>query len=96
LADKEVERLATLFMFFVYAIYNQKYKKVYIGQTEDIDTRLRAHNTKEFKSSYTARFDGEWKLIYKESLPSRNEAIRREKQLKSYQGRMFLKQYIPQ
>jgi len=82
-------------MFYIYAIYNQKHDKIYIGQTKDLDTRIEAHRNKTFNNSYTSRFDGEWKLIYKESVSTRHEALLREKQLKTYRGREFVKSFIP-
>jgi len=82
-------------MYYVYALYNRKHNKIYIGQSEDLDLRIILHNNKRFKKSYTARFDGEWILIYKEEVTDRNTALTREKQLKSYQGRQFIKKYIP-
>lgn len=80
-------------MFWVYVIYNPQVKKIYIGQTYDIDKRLLEHNNHTF-SGYTSRFKGEWELIYKESVASRSEALIREKQLKSYRGRESLRKYI--
>jgi putative endonuclease len=82
-------------MYFVYAIYNTKFNKIYIGQTENLEERLRLHKEKTFKNSYTSRFDGEWILIYKEEAENRRYALNREKQLKSFRGRESLKQYIP-
>lgn len=82
-------------MYFVYAIYNSKYNKIYIGQTDDLDKRIALHNNKMFRQSYTARFDGKWILIYKECVDNRNLALKREKQLKSYRGREFVRQFIP-
>ncbi|PIP87469.1 endonuclease [Candidatus Campbellbacteria bacterium CG22_combo_CG10-13_8_21_14_all_36_13] len=82
-------------MFIVYAIYNQKHNKIYIGQTKDIEDRLDLHKSKVFHKSYTSRFDGQWKLIYKEQVPDRQTALRREKELKSFRGREFIKKYIP-
>jgi len=82
-------------MFVVYAIYNKKHDKFYIGQAQDLEKRLMLHNSKTFKKSYTAQYDGYWELIYKESLPDRTAALKREKQLKSYRGRQYIKQYIP-
>ena len=89
----EVERPTE--MYFVYAIYNKDRGKVYVGQTQDLEERLRLHNSKEFKHSYTARLGGSWILIYKEELPTREAALKREKQLKSYRGREFVKTHIP-
>jgi putative endonuclease len=81
-------------MFYVYGIYNKKHDKIYIGQTENLEQRIILHNNREFKNSYTSRFDGEWILVYKEELASRREVLVREKQLKSYRGREFIKNLI--
>lgn len=81
--------------YYVYAIYNLDHCKTYIGETNDLDERLKAHNEHRFEGSYTSRFDGIWKLIYKEECINRVEARKREKQLKSYRGRQFIKQFIP-
>jgi putative endonuclease len=78
-------------MYSVYAILNQKHNKIYIGQTQDLTNRMELHKEKVFSNSYTARFDGEWELIYSETFETRKEALIREKQLKSYQGRQFIK-----
>jgi putative endonuclease len=79
----------------VYALYNSDAQKVYVGQTADLERRLIEHNQKSDKSSYTSRFDGEWQLIYKEAVGSIQEALGREKYLKSYRGRAFIKSHIP-
>ncbi len=86
---------AKCLMFYVYAIYNRKHNKIYIGQTNDLISRLELHNNGKFKGSYTARFDGIWESIYNEEVEDRKAALVREKQLKTYKGRQFLKQYIP-
>jgi putative endonuclease len=81
-------------MYFVYAVYNEKHNKIYVGQTKNLDQRIRLHNDKSFKQSYTARFDGSWELVYKEEAANRTEALRREKELKSHQGRDFVRSLI--
>lgn len=81
-------------MYFVYVIYNKDSDKFYIGQTRNIRERLDLHNKGTF-SGYTSRFQGKWELIYKESAATRSEALKREKQLKSFRGREFIKQHIP-
>lgn len=81
-------------MYTVYAIYNKEAKKFYIGQTVNLEARLEQHNRKMFKG-YTSRFDGLWNLIYSEEANSRIEATKREKQLKSFRGREFIKKRIP-
>jgi len=82
-------------MYWIYALYNKEKNKIYIGQTDDLNERLSAHKDGRFKRSFTAKNRGEWELIYTEEVSDRVEALRREKQLKSYQGRVFVKSHIP-
>lgn len=82
-------------MFTVYALFNKENNRIYIGQTINLEARLNAHREKLFRKSFTAKTKGEWFLIYKESVQTRIEAIKREKQLKSYRGREFVKGFIP-
>lgn len=81
-------------MYYVYAIYNAFARKFYIGQTQDLLERLRLHNDKSFKG-FTSRFNGKWSIIFSEKCKSRKDALVREKQLKSYRGREFIKNHIP-
>ena len=81
-------------MLFVYAIYNSISKKIYIGQTNNLERRLKEHNLKK-GTHFTAKTKGTWTVIYKEDVLDRKNALIREKQLKSYRGRKFIKQYIP-
>ena len=83
-------------MYCVYAIYNKNHGKIYIGQTIDLGKRIVEHN--DFNNSnhaYTKRFDGLWNVIYTETVKTRKDALVREKQLKSYRGRQFIKSFIP-
>ncbi|MDO8569538.1 MAG: GIY-YIG nuclease family protein [bacterium] len=81
-------------MYYVYVIYNRIFNKIYIGQTQDLDLRMSNHNNKIFKNSYTSRFDGIWELVYKEVCTGREKALKREKQLKSFRGREFVRSKI--
>jgi len=81
--------------YIVYVLVNSKNDKQYIGQTVDLDKRLNRHNglLKSKQTSYTSKNNGGgvWEVKYKEVFKSRKEAIIREKELKSYQGRQFIK-----
>ncbi len=80
-------------MFFTYVIRNESKKKIYIGQTNDWEKRLKRHNGElpSKKSSYTSINNGEWKIVHLEEYNTRSEAIKREKYLKSHRGRDWLK-----
>lgn len=82
-------------MYFIYALYNRKHDKIYIGQTEDLVKRIEMHN-EHVLNGYTSRFDGKWALIYKEEAEDRKAALIRERQLKSFRGREFIKKHIPE
>jgi putative endonuclease len=74
-------------MIFVYVIKSQKNKFRYTGITENLDRRLTEHNSgKNDSTSFYKPFD----LIYTEKYKDYKEARRREKFLKSGQGRKFL------
>ncbi len=67
---------------------------MYIGQTKNLSARLMLHNNKEFKKGYTTKFAGNWEIIYSEEKETRQEALKREKQLKSFRGREFIKNLV--
>ena len=78
-------------MFTVYAIYSKSIDRIYIGQTSDLELRLRNH--REFNKGFTARAN-DWEVIHTEEVESRREALKREKQLKTSAGRRFLRSKI--
>jgi len=81
-------------MYYVYGLYSPGYRKIYIGFTSDLEKRLYLHNN-PINSGYTSRYKP-WILIYSEEQPDKRLAMLREKQLKSAQGRLFIKTHIPQ
>lgn len=80
-------------MFYVYAVQNEQTGKIYIGQTADLERRLKRHNQElsTKKSSFTTKHLGNWKYIYIEECNDRPSALLREKQLKTAKGRGFIK-----
>jgi len=49
------------------------------------------NNPQNIRHRYTRSFTGVWTLVYSEQQTSRQDALKREKQLKSYQGRLFIR-----
>ncbi len=78
-------------MFFVYVLYSLKYDRTYTGMTIDIERRLKEHNNHQNKST---KAYAPWILIYQEEFKTRAEARKKEKYLKSGNGREFLKTVI--
>jgi putative endonuclease len=69
-------------MYYVYAIYSELYDKIYIGYTSDLEARLAAHNHPKNKG-WTRRYQP-WRLVYTEEHPTKQSAIRRERELKGH------------
>jgi len=82
-------------VYITYAVQNNK-NKIYIGQTNNLEKRLKRHNKKlsNKKTSFTSINKGNWRVAYQEIFKTRIDAIHREKELKSYQGRKFLKELL--
>jgi len=78
-------------MFYVYVLYSSKFEKIYIGQTDNITIRLQKHNSGYVKSTKTYI---PWQIIHCETFSSRSEAMQREKELKSHQGRNFIRNQL--
>ncbi len=81
-------------MFTVYAIHNSDADKIYIGQTQNLEERLQMRNLHLIPKAYTARYPGFWTLVYFEVHDSREKALERERQLKSFRGREFVRKHI--
>jgi putative endonuclease len=75
--------------YIVYILRSKRNKKRYVGQTADLENRLREHNGGESRSTKAGR---PWVLEYKEEFATRSEAIRRERFLKSPAGWKELKE----
>jgi putative endonuclease len=82
--------------YFVYVVRSLTSGKIYIGQTNNIEERLLRHNRvlPSKTRSYTYKNQGPWELVYNEELKTRNEALKREKELKSFKGREFIKKKL--
>jgi putative endonuclease len=79
--------------YHIYALRSLKNNKRYIGYTEkDPAIRLVEHNSGTNKWT---RQNKPFILVYKEKFNNKTEAIRRERFLKSGQGRKLLDTIIP-
>ena len=81
--------------FITYVLKNNQTGKIYIGQTSNLKNRIDRHNglliNKSSSFTYKNKGEGKWILIYFEDFEDRKTAKIREKELKSFQGRMFIK-----
>ncbi|MCU0367202.1 MAG: GIY-YIG nuclease family protein [Cyclobacteriaceae bacterium] len=79
-------------MFTVYVLFSKQSDKIYIGYTSDLESRLLSHNQLA-KKGYTIKYRP-WILVHSEVFDNKSNAIRRERELKSARGRMYIRQKL--
>jgi putative endonuclease len=78
-------------MHFAYILYSPSKNKYYIGSCQDIEDRIRKHNTNH--NGFTGK-TGDWILKWKEQHPDKIAALKREKQIKNWKSRIMLEKLI--
>jgi putative endonuclease len=75
-------------MFYAYVIKSDVANLLYKGHCEDLEKRLKEHNSGQTKSIKNFI---PFRVVYYENFSTREEAIEREKYFKSAAGRRYLK-----
>jgi putative endonuclease len=78
-------------MYFIYIIQSLHNNMYYVGSTADINARLLKHNSGDVPSTRKFR---PWKLVWYESVVSRSDAVKREKQIKARKSRKYIESLI--
>jgi putative endonuclease len=81
--------------FYVYILQNDATKRLYVGQTSNLEKRLEAHNsrTRDLKR-YTMKQPGLWTMVYSEQYETRSAAMQRERQIKFWKNKKALLELI--
>ena len=78
-------------MYYTYILQSLKDMALYTGFTKNLKLRFDQHNKGLVESTRERR---PFKLIYYEACLNQDDATRREKYLKTYHGKMFLKRRL--
>lgn len=78
-------------MYYTYALQSQKDGNFYTGFTQNLKLRFEQHNKGMVESTKDRR---PLTLVYYEACLDRDDATRREKYLKTYHGKMFLRKRL--
>lgn len=77
--------------YFVYVLSSEKDGRFYTGYTEDVERRVKDHNNgRVFSTKYRRPFS----LIYYEVSFNLDDALKREKYLKSTYGKRYIKNRV--
>ena len=75
-------------MWYVYVLYSSSHNRFYKGIAKNVDRRLKEHNAGKTKSTKGFR---PWKICFIEEYDNVLEARKREKFLKSGDGRKYIR-----
>jgi len=78
-------------MYYTYVLQSTKDGNFYVGFTKDLKLRFEQHEKGLVEATITRKTI---KLVYYEACLSKSDAVKREKYLKTYHGRMFLKRRL--
>ncbi|MGV7223254.1 MAG: GIY-YIG nuclease family protein [Nitrospinales bacterium] len=78
-------------MYYTYVLQSLQDQNFYVGFTKDLKLRFENHEKGEVESTKNRR---PLKLIYYEACIDKNDARQREKYLKTYHGRMFIRRRL--
>ena len=78
--------------FYIYILYSCVKNKYYVGYTRnELKERIRKHNTNH--KGFTGKVS-DWILVYTEMCNNKNEAMRRESQIKSWKSSIIIEKLI--
>ena len=75
-------------MYYTYVLRSERDGQFYVGFTKNLELRFERHGKGLVESTKHRR---PLQLIYYEACLNRDDATKREKYLKSYHGKMFLR-----
>jgi putative endonuclease len=78
-------------MFYNYVLMSLKNGELYSGFTSDLKKRLQEHNQ---GSNFSTKRYMPWKVIYYEACLDKDDAVRRERYLKTTQGGRLIKKRL--
>ena len=78
--------------YYVYVLRSINFERNYVGFTKNLHKRLKQHNLGRTKSTKPFK---PWKILFFEVFNSKEEALIREKFLKTGKGREYIKNKWP-
>jgi putative endonuclease len=77
--------------YHVYILYSRQLERFYVGETEDVEVRLKSHLLGISRYTSAAK---DWTLVYLERFETRSQSIAREKEIKRKKSRKYIEWLI--
>jgi len=84
-------KLLEIAMYYTYVLQSKNDMNLYVGYTQNLKQRFEQHKKGMVDSTKDRR---PLELIYYEACLNKHDATKREKYLKTYHGRMFIKRRL--
>ena len=78
-------------VFYTYVLQSEKNSQLYIGQTNDLEDRIKRHNENR---NLATKGKGPWKILFSKQFETRVEAVELESKLKSWKSRIRVLEFI--
>ena len=75
-------------MVYVYILQSEKDQKFYVGYTKDLKKRMKLHHSGQVKSTMNRK---QLELVYYEACLDQQDAVKRERYLKTSWGKRYIK-----
>jgi putative endonuclease len=92
-SNSHEDRHKAIFFYYVllYIIYSSSKDRYYVGSCQDVQGRLRKHNTNH--SGFTGK-TADWIIKWTEEQPDKSTALKRENQIKAWKSRKMIEKLI--
>ncbi len=77
--------------FSVYILYSKEFDRYYIGQTNNIENRIKRHNSGYVRSTKSNR---PWSIVFQAKMKDRSTTMQLESKLKSHKSRDKIEELI--
>ena len=77
--------------YYTYILHSQKLSKYYVGYSDDVENRLKKHLTNH--KGFTGKAK-DWIVVYTESYTTKEEARKRELQIKGWKSKRMIEKLI--
>jgi putative endonuclease len=79
--------------FSVYILFSEKLNRYYIGQTIDLQERIKQHNS-GFYNDASTKNSNDWKLFWSLECDSRKQAIQIESHIKRMRNKVYYQNLV--
>ena len=80
-------------MHYVYILYSERLNRYYIGETSDVEDRLKRHRSGYYRGSYTSKAQ-DWELRLTITCRDRSQALSIERAIKRRKSRKYIEDLI--